>query len=249
VLKRALTVNGSTEREIISGGSFDAEGVYPVTLAARERYQVIVRNDDGDRRVLGSKDVRGDQQIPLKIGEVDVSPPSTQPYAFRIREGETDGGEPRLKIDFADPAQQTRNYRLRVWERHNPENLYLEYEASGPLGNATVYETVPNKSVVVNFTAERGGQRIAAQYPIGGGLGVDIPLDPRWLGTFGLILIAFVSALAAPQWAGQIAVATVSIAGMLMALRVVMIPVQFWFASGLVAVGTYVQHKRRYADA
>jgi len=66
---------------------------------------------------------------------------------------------------------------------------------------------------------------------------------------FALMTIAFVGALGAPRYAGQTLVGTVVFAGIMMYLQVVTIDPAFWSGAGLLAIGGYVYHTRRYTNA
>jgi hypothetical protein len=246
LVRRALTIDNATTRETISSGSFDAAGEYPITLADRARYQLIVENDAGDRRVLGAYDVRGSTTEELVIGSINVSAVEGESYAIVVNRT-TNGDWLRLQITYTDEANATSNY---VVELRKDDAIVRRYQQVTTLGTTTVtFNVSADQRYELVVTATRNGEQVTERYPVGGGLGIDLPLDSKWLGTFAMIFVGFVGALGAPRYAGQTLVGTVVFAGIMMYLQVVTIDPAFWSGAGLLAIGGYVYHKRRYTDA
>jgi hypothetical protein len=240
-------INNSTTYKTVAADYFGATSAFSTFLQTDQRYRLIVENDQGDRRTLGSYTPVAAGVEPLRIEGVSLYRESqagiTANASTRFVNNST---QRQVVVRYRDPAAATSSYTVEVYERGNESNVTYSEQVTGPVQNYSAYVDVENSTnYVVNWSATRGGQQISGVRPVGGGdLGLRIPLPAQWLGTIGLTILVFVGSLAGERYATHLALAVVAFAGVLMYLAVVDIFLPLWWAGLLIAAGGHLAQRR-----
>jgi hypothetical protein len=240
-------INNSTTYKTVAADYFGATSAFSTFLQTDQRYRLIVENDQGDRRTLGSYTPVAAGVEPLRIEGVSLYRESqagiTANASTRFVNNST---QRQVVVRYRDPAAATSSYTVEVYERGNESNVTYSEQVTGPVQNYSAYVDVENSTnYVVNWSATRGGQQISGARPVGGGdLGLRIPLPAQWLGTIGLTILVFVGSLAGERYATHLALAVVAFAGVLMYLAVVDIFLPLWWAGLLIAAGGHLAQRR-----
>jgi hypothetical protein len=240
------SINDSTDYRTVAADYFGATSAFSTFLQTDQRYRIIIENDQGDRRTLGSYTPVSAGVEPLKIEGVGLYEDSQAGYIANASARRLDTGQRQVVVRYRDPANATSDYSVRVYERGNESNVTYSEQVSGPVENYSAYVDVENSTnYVVNWSATRGGQQVGGARPVGGAdLGLRIPLPAQWLGTIGLTIIVFVGSLAGERYATHLALAVVAFAGVLMYLAVVDIFLPLWWAGLLIAAGGHLAQRR-----
>lgn len=188
---KPITQNGTTEYHIVSA---DYAGVNGLTTNLEEgaRYRLVVRNDDGDRRVLGSYTASVSETVTLTIGEVNLGANDpTNDYQWDANyENETG---PTATFSFVDENESTADLNVVIYEYGNESNEAFNSTFSGPISSLKLSEPLPNdKRWVVAWSADRNGEAISGSRIIGPNAGwVDIGLDEKWTSftSIGLLIL------------------------------------------------------------
>jgi hypothetical protein len=233
--------NLETRYQTISGDTIGPTGTYPATLAQNERYRLRIRNAP-NQRLLGGFTATRSEVEEIAIRGQTLEPPEGQYYAVKWSVKRGTDGQRDLTFRYLDEAANTSSLSLRVEYTSNGTAAYLDTVTDTQ--NYTVYD-IPlanDTSYTLNWTAKRGGETIGGLRPIGGGTtGLDIPLDPDWLGSISLVSVVFVASLAGTGRHTYIALATVGFAGILMYLQTVEILVPLWWLALVVSAGGHLK--------
>lgn len=255
IIQRGLNVSGEFQWTTISGDFFGATNEHETNLRAKQRYRLIIENDAGDRRVIGSYTAT-DEKNPkvIDVESIIVEPPSGQSYHAEAWIDEDpnpdDATEERvLRFSYTDKAEQTESINLVIHERGNSSNKIVDVSTSS-VGSSWTYSYTltgneTEKDWMVNWTAERsGGEMVGQNYPIGERGQIPIPMDPKWLARFVLVGIPVVGALANERYATIGAIGLVIFTGVLMTAGIYDIPAVAWFAGLVIAVGGHALQMR-----
>lgn len=236
--------NETTQYQTIFGDTFGAEGGFPAILEQGARYRLRVDNQDGNQRLLGSYTANADATETLQIKGLTLDPPESQPYQTNFTRAADDQ---TVTWKYSDPTTSTTNLSVSIYEAGNRSNRYYSDSVSGPIQDYSAYQiAVDNDSdVTVNWSAERNGAVIGQARQVGGGVGIQIPLDADWLGALGVLTVGFVASLAGERKAAYVAVSVVAVAGLLMALQAVTILVPLWWVAALIAVGKLLHERQQ----
>lgn len=232
-----------TQYQVITGDTFGPSGSFPATLEQNERYRLRIQNLP-NQRVLGGFTATRSEVEEIVIRNIDLQPPDGQPYAVLRNVTRGADGERDLTFKYLDESTDTTELNVRiinvssgnaVYEDHVQKALIQEYAAYGiDLKNDTRY--------AVEWNVTRDGEEISGRIPVGGGRApVNIPLDGDWLGSAGVIVIAFIGALGDSRKNTYIAITTVGFAAVLMWFSIVKILVPLWFLAALIAVGGHLR--------
>ncbi|WP_435067697.1 hypothetical protein [Haloplanus sp. C73] len=241
------SISNSTDYRTVAADYFGATSAFSTFLQTDQRYRIIIENDQGDRRTLGSYTPVSASVERLKIEGVGLYEESQDGYIANSSTRRLDSGQRQVIVRYHDPAAATSRYEVRVHERGDPSNVTFEETVrDGPIQNYSAYVDVANDtSYVVNWTATRNDQQISGARPVGGGdLGIRIPLPEQWLGTIGLVIIVFVGSLAGERYATHLALAVVAFAGVLMYLAVIDLFIPGWWGALLIASGGHLAQRR-----
>jgi hypothetical protein len=227
-----------TRYQTIFGDTFGSSGGFPAVLATNERYRLRLTNEAGDTRVLGSYTATADVVEPLSVRGLSFNPPEGQGWATNLSVSD----EPREATwKFMDPAGETSNLSVQIVDE-NGTVVYSD-QLIGTVKNYSVYDVQLDNETqyTLNWSAQRNGQQIGQTRPVGGNdLGIKIPLDADWLGTFGMVTVVFALSLADVRKTTYVAMTAVALAGVLMALKAVNIFPPLWWLAAFIAVGAHV---------
>lgn len=232
-----------TQYQVITGDTFGPSGSFPATLEKNERYRLRMQNSP-NQRLLGGFTATRSEVEEIVIRDINLQPPDGQPYAVLRNVTRGADGERDLTFKYLDESTDTTELNVRiinvssgnaVYEDHVEKALIQEYAAYGiNLKNDTRY--------AVEWNVTRDGEEISGRIPVGGGRApVNIPLDGDWLGSAGVIVIAFIGALGDSRKNTYIAITTVGFAAVLMWFSIVKILVPLWFLAALIAVGGHLR--------
>jgi len=244
------SINNSTTYKTVAADYFGATSAFSTYLQTDERYRLVVENDQGDRRTLGSYTPVAAGVETLKIEGVGLYTESEQGYIANASARQLDSGQRQVVVRYHDPANETSQYSVTVHERDNASNETYQESVSGPVTNYSAYVDVANNTnYVVNWSATRNGQQISGTRPVGGtDLGIRIPLDNQWLGTIGMVTLVFLAALGGQRYASHIALTVVAFAGVLMYLAVIDIYLPGWWGALVIAAGAHLATRRPAAS-
>lgn len=227
-----------TRYQTIFGDTFGSSGGFPAVLKTNERYRLRLTNEAGDTRVLGSYTATADVVEPLSVRGLSFDPPEGQGWATIL----TTSDEPRAATwKFMDPSGQTENLSVQITD-DNGSVVYSD-QVAGTVENYSVYDVSLQNDTqyTLNWSATRGGQQVGQTRPVGGSdIGIDIPLDADWLGTFGMITVVFALSLADVRKTTYVAMTAVALAGVLMALKAVNIFPPLWWLAAFIAAGAHL---------
>jgi len=185
-----------TKYQTIFGDNFGAAGAFPAVLEANERYRLRIINDDGDTRTLGSYTATRDEIERITVKGLTFDPPEGEGYDTTLSLNDTDPENRTLTWKYMDPTDSTTRLDVEVISESG-ETLYSD-TVDTELGNYSIYELelANDTSYTLKWSATRNGEELSVERPIGGGaIGIDIPLESQWLGTFGMLAVVFTLSL------------------------------------------------------
>jgi hypothetical protein len=238
--------DGNATYKTIVGSSFGAVNEFPAILEKDGRYRLIVENQAGDRRVLGSYLATADGVRTLTVGTITIDTPlNSTGYTIDV-EREVNETNAQITVRWVDTIDATSQLDLTLYETRNATNVVDSYTSSSP-GNESVLLTAGAEPrdltllVEAQRTVDGETVDVRARYPIRGANGdIDFPV-PRWSGIAGLVAITFVAALTSRRFLAPMMVVTVGFAGMLMFFQLVEIWVPGWWIAAAIAVFTVLQ--------
>lgn len=153
-IQKALNVSGAEDLQwqTITGDNFAADLRFPTTLAESQRYRIVIENDQGDRRVLGSYIPYEPTTTTLSIGEIVWDIPETHGVYSTSRI--TDDGQ--LRVLYNDTAGATTSLNVTAWNRTSGERIYHAVDTD--VQQSVVAVPVNSSDIVVNVTALRDGE-------------------------------------------------------------------------------------------
>jgi hypothetical protein len=170
--------------QTVHADQFGVAGV-TVKLEQDQRYRLIVRNDQGDRRMLGSytADVPETRQLTINPLQDGIEDPQTE-YEYNASYVNSTSGR-NVRFTFADATDNTDSLTVQIHERGNASNVLLSNTTfGGPVSSVQITEPVPTDENttdwVVKAWVDRGGSvqqltiPVGPQQPLFGGL-------PAWL--------------------------------------------------------------------
>jgi hypothetical protein len=238
-IERALNTTGSanSEYQTIAGGYFGANEEFSVALVRGQRYRLVVENDNGQRRELGAYTADTAGPVPLQIGEIRWPQPDTKEW---IVSTSADSGV--IDIKFNDPADQTDELDLRVYERGNESNLIYEDTISDPSQHkVSVSQPQTDTEWIVEYNVTRSGTTTTNRVPVGSDSAVLLPAPQSWVTALSLLGIVVLAAAFPGTLSAIGGVVTVAAAGILMLLGWLTIPATSWFVAATIAVFGVVQ--------
>jgi hypothetical protein len=248
-VQKPITRNNTTEYRTISGDRFGADGEFPTQLVDNERYRLVVENDEGEQRVLGSYTVQGAEIAPLTIGEVEFTADVSEGAAMQaeIRPA-PDGADHNheVRLVYFDPEGETSEIEvsmtnstgasIRPTTTEQLDGTQDVYAETYPLNNSFDPEsdtaTVEVEATYLDGTTETFTKHLGDVPDVF----TDAPIDPRILELMGLVsLIALVGLLVivSPPLAALVGA---GYAGLLSLLGIVPIPMPAVVLAGLVGI-------------
>lgn len=187
LVQRVLNRSGTSDWETVASDEFGAAG-YTVDLQEEIRYRVIVRNDDGDERVLGAYVPRTAGTVTLEIGSVLLDPADDDSPSYAANRTNETGAPVRIGFEYNDSTEETNQLYITMYEYNDESNILLANSSfTGPYGTFALTQDVPstdNKTTwVVKFTAIKSdGSQIQGSQIVGPTSPI-LPDLPEWLVT------------------------------------------------------------------
>lgn len=170
----------------IAGDDLGADEAFVVDLEEEERYRILVRNEQGDTRVLGAYTAETTGTINLNIGSVVVDPEAPDTVGWAANRTNSTGDPVKVNFQYNDSTRNTDQLWLRIYEYGNESNVLLSNTSfAGPFGTLNYTHNVPsdenNTEWVVDFTADRGDNATISGKPVVGGSRDILTNMPSWL--------------------------------------------------------------------
>jgi hypothetical protein len=209
-VQKALNTSTTEELEwkTVTGDFFGADGTFPTDLAYSQRYRLVIRNNQGDVRVLGSYIPTEDSVRTITLGEIVWDVPEGEQVVFhsnRVDLGENaddtyENASEALELKYNDSEGVTEELHISVTTRDTNETVY-ETTVYGVSSYKNVVGLTPeeaNASLVVNASAVRHEHENFTQSgQMGGVEEQDIPMDPNWVSLFTQLTIGALICLVA----------------------------------------------------
>lgn len=241
-VQRALDLNndGTFEWMTVAGDFWGAASEFPFTGEEGARYRLIVENDEGDRRVLGTHIPTDDGVKNIINGEIRFEAGNATGRWFDANLS-SDAGN--IQVLYEDPTNSTGDLRVRVWELGNQSNeIHDQNYTSSPYGQ--LFTTIgitsdqAEQSWVIRIDGQTDdGEAIELQTTVGHGVGIALPVDPWLLAAFSVIGLTFVGSMYGPRTATIGSWVLVLAATGLTAFGWIGIPVIGLIAAAVIAAG------------
>lgn len=195
-IERPLNYSGSgSEWVVVAGDEFGAEG-YTVWLEEGVRYRLVLRNEAGDRRTVGSYRPTATETIELTVEGIE--------YGFQLEEAnveysiEYDDDVQEVQFAYKDHEAVTETLNLEIYEQGDKSNTIANKSWSP--GNDITFAVPANNTTnwVVEFDADRGtDHQDVSEVRVVGQTHLDIgpDLDPRWSTVAGMGMLVVVGGL------------------------------------------------------
>lgn len=170
-IQRPVNVTGTKTWVSIHSDEFGVDGV-TLDLETGQRYRLIISNDQGDKRMLGSYTPQGDETRQLTVSAVDgelVTPDSD----FRVNASYLNtSSQNYVKFGFNDTTSSTDKLTVNIHERGNTSNILLANTTfGGPLGTVSLTEPIPadqeDTEWVVNAYITQDNEVTTLTIPVG----------------------------------------------------------------------------------
>lgn len=215
-----ITENNSTTYKTVVADEFQQKGV-TADLRKGERYRLIVENQDGEQRVLGTHTADVSEEVPLEIDEIvyDVDDDYTGFQWNASMTGEE--GAKQIKFNFkdyaADSSNLTEDLNVRIYERDNESNVIYDQTKYGDVESFSLTQPLDaaqsNKTWVVEWGAERNGEQIDGKRYVGPGQKDLVSgLDQLWKNVVAVGLLLVIGFMFSPANAG-IGTVAISVTG------------------------------------
>lgn len=162
-----------TRYQTVVGDTFGTSGSLTLNLERNERYRLVVKNQDGERRVLGSftPDLKA-QQVPLTIAQVQLAPDAGESGVATDAElVEQADGSYDLRTLYEDANNQTSEVTITVTNSSNATVIGPTTFDNGPYGRLVntydVNGTPENETYTVEYEAIRNGETLTLVERIG----------------------------------------------------------------------------------
>lgn len=170
-IQKPIDRTGTTEWKTIHADEFGVEGV-TTGLEEGQRYRLIVKNDQGDQRMLGSYTADVSETRELTVGAVNGELGENDPdYLIDGNYlNETSGRYVQFKFNDSDDI--TDSVVVKIHERGNASNVLMANTTfGGPLGTIGLSEPIPeaqnDTDWVIKAWVDRGGNVTAHTIPVG----------------------------------------------------------------------------------
>jgi hypothetical protein len=245
--------SNETRYQAIVGDTFGASGDFPTILERDERYRLVVQNDQGDRRVLGSYTAQLDDRATVLIGRVEIDVDEAQGYQADLRsftmDTDDDGTEEQfLRVLYRDDGRRTEQFEYTVTNR-DTGSVVANATVDGPLGEYVRTIEVNNSTSNTTYKLDWEGSReqpdgtdksISGTKWAGDVPEVPLPVDPRWLTLLGYVAIVAVGGLVVIIDSALGALAATGTASVLTLLGIIAIPTPALALAGAVSIAAIV---------
>lgn len=183
-IQRPINSSGTLDWKTVVADEFGVAGV-TTDLQESQRYRLILENDQGDKRVLGTYTADVSETVTLTIGSIEPDGlADNQEWGYNASYINSSSGN-YVKFSFNDTADATDTIWIEIHEFGNESNVLLANQSfAGPFGRFTLTEQVPSdqlgKTWAIDVTLDRGDQ-ITQFTAIAGPNAPIMPAFPAWL--------------------------------------------------------------------
>jgi hypothetical protein len=249
--------DGSTETRYqnVVGDTFGGTGEFPTVLQADQRYRLIVDNNQGDRRVLGSYTAQVDDRAIVQIGRVTIDVPDGRGYVADLRDftQDSDGDgtdEQFVRVVYKDADERTEQLEVEVIELESNTTLASE-TVTRDLGTYVqtfqVNSSATNTSYKLEWSAQREQDDGTAKTISGEKYAGDVPpiaaqwnIDPRWLELVGYMTVVATAGLLVLVDTALGATAATAMASLLTVIGVIAVPLPALGLAGVISFSALV---------
>lgn len=180
----------------VAGDDIGADQAFVTDLEEESRYRIVVRNQQGETRVLGAYVPEVTGTIPLEIGEVSIGGDTQAGAAFGATMREHDDGSRDVQVVYFDSQDVTSKLEIVIYNESNKNDEILNTTIADPsqrhVETAPVPASAPDDvTYVVQVDATRdGAPDISDSKKVGdvSELFGDLNLDQGVLGLLGWVL-------------------------------------------------------------
>lgn len=241
-VQRALDVNNDSQYEwlTVAGDFWGAASEFPFTGEQNARYRLVIENQQGDRRVLGTHIPTEDGVKTIINGEIRFVAGNATGRWFDANLS-ADAGN--IQVLYEDPTNSTGDLRVRIWELGNQSNeIHDQNYTNSPYGRlfttVAITSDQAEQSWVVRIDGQTdSGETVEVQTTIGNSLAINFPADPWLLAAFAVVGFTFVGAMYGPRTATIGSWVLVAAATGLTALGLIGIPVIGLIVAAVIAAG------------
>ena len=187
-------MDGDGLTDLIHRESFGAANRVGAVVENDREYQLIIENDQGDRRRLGAWTAISDQLVQLQVRAFDFNiPEQGAGWASHASVEETDNDSEVFRWQFSDPSKNTSRLKVAIYERDNRSNGLLNHTYSD-IGNVSYTQQLTGnqtgKAWVIELDGTRNGETFTSREVVGEtDLSPGIPLDPFYQEMFAVLLL------------------------------------------------------------
>jgi len=191
-IKRDMDDDGQVD--LIHRSSFGAANRVGAHVKQDREYQLIIENDDGDRRRLGAWTAIGESLVQLQVRAFDFNiPEQGAGWASHASVEESDNETEVFRWQFSDPSEATSRLEVEIYERDNRSNGLLNQTYSD-LGNVSYTQQLTGnqtgKAWIIELDGTRNGEAFTSREIVGAtDLSPGIPLDPFYQEMFAVLLL------------------------------------------------------------
>jgi hypothetical protein len=252
LVQKTLEVSGKTKYRTIAGAEVEATGSVLLTLQTGEEYRLLVRNEEGDVRILGSYEARGDATETLEVGAITFDIDQERAYIFAANLVGT-GDDRHIKIRYDDRGDLTSEVDIKIYRNGNQSRLVDTVSATtGPYGTVTakipIKDSAPEDATYeVVLEAQRDGETIEVSESVGGvsNLGNGFGVDSDILEIIGYVTLVAVTGLLVILSSPVAAIMATVVAGILTGIGILPISPVAVALSGAVGVLSYLGRANR----
>ena len=193
-IEKPITINNTTQYQIIVSDSFGVEGVQTY-LERGVRYDLRIRSESGAVAQLSKYDAESSETVPLQPSAPAVQRPEGESVAYDITYSED---KKEVAIEYLDPTNSTDELTVSVVSRDGETVLKPEqtYQDANALSLSVPTNGTLNETYYVNIegTRNNGRSTIDIREPVGPQLAdIDMRMpDDVWvqvIGAFGILLV------------------------------------------------------------
>lgn len=159
----------------VAGDDLGADQSLTTNLEQDTRYRLVVRNEQGDQRILGAYTASSGGIINLRIGSVVAVPEDPElGYAYNATRT-NNSGTVTVTAEYNDTNEATDTLWVEIYNKSDPSDTLHANSSYTNLGTLAITETVPSGEEdtqwVVKFTIDRHNELTTVRIPLG-------PRDP-----------------------------------------------------------------------
>jgi hypothetical protein len=170
-IQKPINRTGTPQWKTVHADEFGVAGV-TTKLEQNQRYRLIVKNDIGDRRMLGSytADVAETRELTINPLQDGLTEPDAD-FTYNASYLNTTSGN-YVQFVYNDSTSSTDSLTVQIHERGNDSNVLLSNTTfGGPLGTVGVTEPIPadqqGTDWVVEAWIDQGGTTTHLVIPVG----------------------------------------------------------------------------------